>query len=287
MECCWCSYLCKIEQRYAIKFSVKLNKSATETFVSLTEAYGDATLSRTMVFKWHRPFKGGRENVEDDPRSGSPISSTNDQNVEVVWVVMAKDRWLSVGMIVEETGEDKNAVHRILTDHLHMWKICAKLVLKILSVEQKANWLEICQDLLGKLKIEPNCLDKVITGDESWVFDYNPETKQQSEEWHMKSSRPKKACMSRSRVKTMIIVFFDSHGIVHNEFVPPGKTVNHAFYKISWNDFENGSSESKRTLQTIGCCTTIMHQLTLRLQLENFWWRKTFPYFHILPTAQI
>ena len=45
-----------IEQRYAIKFCVKLNKSATETFASLTEAYGDATLSRTMVFKWHKAF---------------------------------------------------------------------------------------------------------------------------------------------------------------------------------------------------------------------------------------
>ena len=33
-----------IEQRYDIKFCVKLNKSATETFASLTEAYGDATL---------------------------------------------------------------------------------------------------------------------------------------------------------------------------------------------------------------------------------------------------
>ena len=45
-----------IEQSYAIKFCVKLNKSATETFASLTENYGDATLSRTMVFKWHKDF---------------------------------------------------------------------------------------------------------------------------------------------------------------------------------------------------------------------------------------
>ena len=73
-----------IKQRYAIKFCVKLNKSATETFASLTAAYGDASLSRTMVFKWHKAFKKGRENVEDDPRSGRPISSTNDQNVEGV-----------------------------------------------------------------------------------------------------------------------------------------------------------------------------------------------------------
>ena len=65
-------------EQYAIKFCVKLNKSATETFASLTEAYGDATLSKTMVFKWHKASKGGRKNVEDDPRSGRPISSTND-----------------------------------------------------------------------------------------------------------------------------------------------------------------------------------------------------------------
>jgi len=94
------------------------------------------------------------------------------------------------------------------------------------------NRLEIFQDLLGRLEIEPNFWDKVITGEESWVFDYDPETKRQSEEWHTKSSpRPKKARMRRSRVKTMIIVFFDSRVIVHKEFVPPGQTVNHAFYK--------------------------------------------------------
>jgi len=109
-----------IEQWYTLKFCVKLNKSAIKTFAPLTEAYGDATLSRTMVFKWHKAFNEGRENVEDDPRSGRPISSTNDQNVEVVRAVMAKDHQLSVRMTAEETGLDKNAVHRILTDHLHM-----------------------------------------------------------------------------------------------------------------------------------------------------------------------
>ena len=90
-----------------------------------------------------------------------------------------------------------------------MRKICAKFVPKNLSVEQKANRLEIYQDLLERLEIESIFLHKVITGDESWVFDYDPETKRQSEEWHTKSSPlPKKTRMSRSRVKSMIIVFF-------------------------------------------------------------------------------
>ena len=117
-----------------------------------------------MVFKWHKAFKEDRENIEHDPRSGRSISSTNDQNMEVVRAVMAKDHHLSVRMIAEETGLNKNAVHRILTEHLHMRKICAKMVPKNLSVRQKANRLEICQDLLARLEIEPDFLDKVIIG---------------------------------------------------------------------------------------------------------------------------
>ena len=80
-----------------------------------------------MVFKWHKAFKKGRENVEDDSRSGRLISSTNDQNVEVVRAVMAKDRRLNVRMIAEEMGLNKNAVHRILTEHLHMRKKLCKI----------------------------------------------------------------------------------------------------------------------------------------------------------------
>ena len=96
--------------------------------------------------------------------------------------VMAKDCQLSVRMIAEEMGLDKNAVHRIVTDHLQMRKICAKLMPKNLSVVQKANRLEICQDLLGRLEIKPDFLDKVITGDQSGVFNYDLKTKRQSAE---------------------------------------------------------------------------------------------------------
>jgi len=56
-----------------------------------------------MVFKRHKAFKEGRETVEDDRRSGRPISSTNGQNVEMVRAVIAKDRRMSVRMIVGQT----------------------------------------------------------------------------------------------------------------------------------------------------------------------------------------
>ena len=189
---------------------------------------------------------------------------------------MTKDRRLSVRMIAEETGLYKNAVHTILTEHLHMRKICAILVPKNLSVEQKANRLEICQDLLRRLEIEPNFLHKVITGAESWVFDYDPKTKRQSEERHTKSSpRPKRARMSRSRVKTMISVFLTAVALRTKNLYLQGRQLITPSTKMSWNNFKNGSSKSEGTLQTIGCCNTITCQLTLRFQFENFWRIKT------------
>jgi hypothetical protein len=37
----------------------------------------------------------------------------------------------------------------------------------------------ICRDLQGKLKDDPQFLTKDVTGDDSWCFGYDPESKQQ------------------------------------------------------------------------------------------------------------
>ena len=53
----------------------------------------------------------------------------------------------------------------------------------------------------------------------------------QSAEWHTASSpRPKRSCLVKSKENVMLISFFDIDGVVHHEFVPPGRTVNDHFY---------------------------------------------------------
>ena len=73
--------------------------------------------------------------------------------------------------------------------------------------------------------------DRVITGDEMWCFQYDPETKRQSMQWKTQNSPwPKKARMSRSPVKTRLVCFFDHKEIVHYEFIAQGQTLNQQCY---------------------------------------------------------
>jgi hypothetical protein len=79
---------------------------------------------------------------------------------------------------------------------------------------------------------DKNFFNKIITGDETWCFAYDPETKRQRFEWVGETSpRPKKLKFQRSRIKNMLIISFDSQGVVHTEFVPEEKTVNAEFDK--------------------------------------------------------
>ncbi|GFX48184.1 mariner Mos1 transposase [Trichonephila clavipes] len=220
-----------IEQRIVVKFHFKLGKTATETYNLLKEVYGSECLSHARVSEWFKRFKDGRQDVEDDSRPGHPSTSKTDENVEKVVSLIRSDRRLSIRAIAETVNIDKECVWQILHDNLNMQKVWAKMVPKILTFEQQATRKNVCTDILDAIKNDPNLLEKVITCDESWRFTYDPETKRQSMHWKTPTSpRAKKARMSKSKFKAMMIVFFDIDEIVYLHWVPEGQTINQHYY---------------------------------------------------------
>ena len=112
------------EQQCANKFCVKLGEFGIETFNKLKQAYGEHALSRSQVFKWFKAFSEGRESIKDEPRSGRPLTSKTDNNVEIVGALLRSDRRLTVRMITSELHFNHTTVHHILTQELAMRKLC-------------------------------------------------------------------------------------------------------------------------------------------------------------------
>ncbi|KAJ8943503.1 hypothetical protein NQ318_016283 [Aromia moschata] len=145
-------------------------------------------------------------------------------------------------MIAETVNADKETVRKILHDELNMKKVCAKLVPKNLTPDQKLRQ-QICSDFLERLDEESELMENIITCDETWIYDV--ETKRQSMHWKTPASpRMKKAKMSRSKFKAMLIVFFDINDIVMTEWVPEGQTVNQ---NLLFESFGNTARARPRT----------------------------------------
>ena len=130
-------------------------------------------------------FSKGRESVTDEERSGRPATIRTEENIAQVRQIGRRNRRLTVRIIAEEVKIGSEIVREILTEDLDMRKVCAKMVSKELTKEQKQRSITICQDLLER---QDDILGHVITRDETWVYQYDPETKQQSAQWKTANS---------------------------------------------------------------------------------------------------
>jgi hypothetical protein len=97
------------------------------------------------------------------------------------------------------------SAHSIVIEDLHMCRVVVKFVPKLLLQEQQQLLLEVVRDMPECAKGDYEFLKTTITGDETWVYAYDPETKVQLLQWkHSSSPRPKKAQRVRSKVKILL-----------------------------------------------------------------------------------
>ncbi|XP_076165947.1 dihydropteridine reductase isoform X1 [Ptiloglossa arizonensis] len=220
-----------MDQRTCIKFCVKNEIKCADAFRMLTVAYGEATLDRSNVYRWYKMFSEGREDGNDKERAGRPSTSTTDEKINEVEKMILANRRITVREVAEDLNISIGSCHSIFINDLGMRRVAAKFVPKLLNCDQKQLRMNIANEMLDSVRDDPNLLQRVITGDESWVYGYDVETKAQSSQWKLPHEpRPKKARQVWSNVKVLLTVFFDCRGVVHHEFLPQGRTVNKEYY---------------------------------------------------------
>ena len=147
------------------------------------KAYGNETLNRSNVFRWYSRFRDRRDLVEDDERNGHPKSTRSEINIAVVADLFKNDRRIASRMIAKSFNIPKTVVLRIVKEDLGKRKLCARFVPQSLTPEQREDRVTSCQDTIAMADVVNNFLNKIIDGDETWCFAYDPETKRQSSEW--------------------------------------------------------------------------------------------------------
>ena len=91
----------------------------------------------------------------------------------------------------------------ILTQDLNMRRVAAKFVPQILTAEQKEWHLSVATNMLQEAESDENFMGQIITGDETWVYGYDPETKRQSSQWKSlisRGQRKRARCCQKSKL---------------------------------------------------------------------------------------
>ena len=116
-------------------------------------------------------------------------------------------------------------------DTLEYSKVCARCVPRQLTEAHKQSHLEACSELLKYCHSDKTFLQRIVTGDETWVQHFELESKSASMEWrHPISPRSKKFKSQQSAGKVMVNVFWDSVGVMLVDFMSKGATINSDIY---------------------------------------------------------
>ncbi|CAF0989636.1 unnamed protein product [Rotaria sordida] len=208
----------KLCLRSYIKTRLLLGLTATQIHDELTIAYGQSVVSYRTVARWVERFSNEQWSLEDNPRSGRPITAITQQNIDA-----------GNDLIYISHG----SVCTILKEHLGLTKITSRWVPHKLTEEQRQRQrrVDICIKNLQKLEGGTWRLCDIITGDESWFYHRNIKSKQQSKAWVAKNEGPP-TVVKRQQFKknTMFVIFFMTNGPLLIHELPSGTSINAIYY---------------------------------------------------------
>ena len=228
----------KCEVRSVIRFLNLQGQPAVRIHEELVSVYGTGVMSVEKVRKWCREFKAGRTDVHDLSRSGRPNTAVNVDSITAVRALVQNNHRITEEEIRRSLADENcievshGTVHTIVHDILEYRKVCARWVPKCLTTEHKQNHMGAALTFLTWYHNEgEEFLSCIVTGDEAWVHYFRPESKQQSMSWIEKGGKaPTKFKQVDLAGKVLLTLFWDSRGVLLEEYLPPGWTINAEVY---------------------------------------------------------
>ena len=103
----------------------------------------------------------------------------------------------------------------------------------MLNDDMKATCIMTSLDVLTHFHQEGNdFLNRIVTGDETWVYHDTPETKRQSMQWkHTTLPVVTKFKKTLTQKKLMTSIFWDRKGVLLIDYMKPGTTINSDRYR--------------------------------------------------------
>jgi len=125
-------------------------------------------------------FKRGDFSTCDAPRPGLPKTVTTLEVIDKIHELILEERRISAKSIAEQLGISRERVGSVIHEELDMRKISVKGVPKCLNGDQKRQRCQSSEQLLEFFRRDPNdFLSRLVTMDETWLYHYDPKTKQQ------------------------------------------------------------------------------------------------------------
>ena len=114
------------------------------------------------------------------PHASHPSTSVNDNNIEKVKKLVLKNRRVGIREVAEALNISYGSTQHIVVHFLGMKPAAARLVPKNLNFLQKERRVEVAKKMLANVADDPTFIKRIITGHETWVYEYDVEIAQQS-----------------------------------------------------------------------------------------------------------
>ncbi len=187
-------------------------------------------LSKSAICRWVIKLQAGHIDLATPKSKGRPPKLTPDLLCRIQ-PSLNQDKTKMIWQLACEFQLSLSTIHCALRTHLKLKKHPAKWVMHHLTDQQKRRCVHVSRRVLRMLRRSPTLWSQIITGDESFFPVYNPAAKQSTASWLARNEVcPSKVHGSKWTKKVMLIVFWDSTGMILREFVLAGMGVNGLFY---------------------------------------------------------